>query len=225
MAKCKQTVHHGWGLKRLRRIVHNKNCTIYKSLVHCLKWTTVEEKTMCGWRRTGARSVLQKHDPMSVFVQRWAFATAGGEECKGLFLTHLPGDRLPFWRTTHSLLCVRLTIETRAPCSERPHIPDLGHNKSPTGSLFLIAATRSASRPSYKPPLPVLLVLVSRPHLHDDWWRQPEGGDTSSSSTRIVPVLLRQVGSCWNPGQWSVVPLLCSQTNGMGGFISCMFPN
>lgn len=197
----------------------------YKSLGHCLKWTTVEEKTTCGWRWIGARSVLQKHDPMSVFVQRWAFAVAGSEECRGLFLTHLPGDRLPFWRTTHSLLCVRLTIETRAPCSERLHIPDLGHNKSPTGSLFLIAATRSAGRPSYKHPLPVLLVLVSRPHLHDDWWRQPEVGDTSSSSTRIAPVLLRRVGSCWNPGQWSVVPLLCSQTNGMGGFISCMFPN
>lgn len=156
--------------------------------------------------------------------EEWAFAMAGGEECRGLFLTHLPGDRLPFWRTTHSLLCVRLTIETRAPCSERPHIPDLGHNKSPTGSLFLIAATRSASRPSYKHPLPVLLVLVSRPHLHDDWWRQPEVGDTSSSSTRIAPVLLRRDGSCWNLGQWSVVPLLCSQMNGMGGFISWMFP-
>lgn len=148
--------------------------------------------------------------------EQWAFAMAGGEECKGLFLTHLPGDRLPFWRTTHSLLCVQLTIETQAPYSERPHIPDLGHNKSPTGSLFLIAATRSASRPSYKHPLPVLLVLVSRPHLHDDWWRQPEVGDTSSSSTRIAPVLLRRVGSFLESGTMECRPIvvLSNEWNG-----------
>ncbi len=143
-----------------------------------------------------------------------AFAWAGSEECKSLFLTHLPGDCLNFWRTTSSLLCVRLTIETQAPCSERPSIPDLGHNKSPTGSLFLIAATRSASRPSYKHPLLVVLVLISWPHLHDEWWRQPDvGGDTGSSATRIAQILLRRNGSSLNLGQWRVVPLLCSEMN------------
>lgn len=150
---------------------------------------TVEEKTTSAWRRVRHVQSCRNTTP------------AATEECEGLFLTHLPGDCLPSWRTTPSLLCAMLTIETRARVSERPRIPDLGHNKSPTGSLFLIAATRSSSRPSYKHPLPVL--LSSHPDLVT--WR------LMTSPLQNKPALLRRDGSCWDRGQWRVKSMLCNQ--------------
>lgn len=168
--------------------------------------------TTCGWRRISTSSpaetqqdqpVLQNRDPCRCLCFRRGM--------RGIVLDSSSRELSSLLKNnTFPSLC---DADNREPArvSERPRIPDLGHNKSPTGSLFLIAATRSSSRPSYKHPLPVLPVLLSLyPELIT--WR------LMTSRLQNKPVLLRRDGSCWH-----VVPLLCSRINATNGRIYFLY--
>lgn len=163
-----------------------------------------------------ARRVLQKHNRISpscrtvTRVGVYAF----GEECEGLFLTHLPGNCLPFWRTTPSLLCAMLTIESR-PVFRK------GHAYQTSDTINPQLAHYSWLRPQgHRAGLPINTPFPFFPFScpcipsssHDGWWRR---------DSRINPF-------CW--GEMGVVGTsshCCAleSMQPMGGFISCMFPN